>query len=112
MTIVHRAFFFVQQTISVQLKDIKNVEANLGPFFGSLTITSQHFRNNVQHINFLPRHDAVEVQHLLQGAIVAFNEKIDISKVHNEKLRDMLKKLGEGELKERPAEPLGDMKGE
>jgi hypothetical protein len=108
LTIVHRTFFFIQQTISVQLADVKNVEANLGPFFGSLTITSQHFKNNVQHINFLPRRDVVQVQHILQGIIVANNRKIDISKVDHDKLQVMLKELGEGEVKEHP-EAVGDL---
>lgn len=102
VTVVHRTFFFMQQTISVQLQDIKNVEANLGPFFGSLIMTSQHFKNNVQHINFLKRSEVVEVQHILQGIIAAVNEKIDIASIDISKLRTMLKELGEGDVKEQP----------
>jgi hypothetical protein len=96
-TLVHRTFFFIQQTIGVKLSDINNVEGNIGPFFGSLVITSQHFKNNIQHINFLPRKDVIDMQQVLQGVIIANQEGVDFSAIDDEELIALLRKLGQGE---------------
>lgn len=98
LTIVHRAFFEIEQTAAVPIENIKNVEANHGPFFGSLTVTSDHFVNNTQTLNYLRRSDAETIQKLVQGAIVAFKESIDISGIPTKKLHELLIDLGEGHL--------------
>ncbi|HEX5744444.1 MAG TPA: hypothetical protein VFX84_03295, partial [Candidatus Saccharimonadales bacterium] len=55
LTIMHRWFFGMGQAASVPIENIKNIQADLGPFFGSLTITSDHFVNNTQTLNYLHR---------------------------------------------------------
>ena len=66
LTIVHNDFLKVSQTSSIRLKDLRNVETILGPFFGTVILTSQHFLNNTQTINFLKRRDAIYAQRLLR----------------------------------------------
>jgi hypothetical protein len=97
LTIVYKQFFNAHQTVSVPLESVKNIQADLGPFFGSLTITSDLFINNVQKITCLPRHDVLQIQKLVQGITTAISEKIDLGKIKDtEQLKDSLCKLGEG----------------
>lgn len=78
------------------IENIKNIQADTGPFFGSIVITSDHFINNTQTVNWLKRHEAEEIQCLVQGIMVAVKEQIDISKIETEELKSLLKNLGEG----------------
>ena len=94
LTLIYRQFFKVEQTVSVPIENIKNIQANLGPFFGSIIITSDHFINNTQEVHFLTRKDAKKIQKLCQGAMVAVGEEIDVSKVKVGKLRELLEDLG------------------
>jgi hypothetical protein len=96
LTIIHRQFWGIEQTVSVPIENIKNVEADFGPFFGSITITSDLFINNTQTVHFLLRHDAKTIQKLLQGAIVAQRETIDLNKIEVKQLRKLLIDLGSG----------------
>jgi hypothetical protein len=81
LTIIHRQFFGIEQTASVPIENIKNIEADFGPFFGSITVTSDLFINNTQTVNYLWRSDAKRIQKLVQGAVVAQREGIDLSKI-------------------------------
>lgn len=99
LTIVHKQFFGVEQTASVPIENIKNVEADFGPFFGSITITSDLFVNNTQKVHFLWRDDAKKIQKLVQGAVVAQREGIDLNKIEIKQLTKMLVDLGSGHSK-------------
>lgn len=94
LTLTYRSFFNAEESVSVPIPNLKNIQASLDPFFGSLVITSDHFANNTQEIKFLKREDAKEIQRLIQGAMVANTEKIDVSKVEVPKLRELLLELG------------------
>ncbi len=96
LTIIRRQFFGIEQKVSVPLENVKNIEADLGPFFGSIIITSDLFINNTQHLNFLWRDEAKKIQKLVQGAVVAQTENIDLNKIETIKLRSMLIDLGSG----------------
>lgn len=102
LTVVHRRFFSSKQKVSVQLSDIKNVQADLGPIFGSLTFTSEHFINNTQTIRYLPRKDVLAIQQMVQGFIVAHQEGIDLGDIDDEELKKKLDELGRGEPSEQP----------
>lgn len=103
LTVVHKRFFSIaRQKVSVQLSDIKNVQAELGPLFGSLTFTSEHFINNTQTISYLPRKDVLAIQQMVQGFIVAHDEGVDLTQIDNDELKEKLNELGRGEPGERP----------
>jgi hypothetical protein len=95
LTIVHKSFLGTAQTASIRLKDLGNVQADVGPLFGSITLTSQHFLNNTQTIKFLKRKDIIEAQRLLQGFMIAHEAQIDTDKVEHNELRSLLNKLGQ-----------------
>jgi hypothetical protein len=96
LTIIHREFFGVESTVSVPIENIKNIEADIGPFLGSITITSDLFINNTQTVRYLTRNNANMFQRLVQGAVVAQREDIDLNKIATKKLRNLLIDLGSG----------------
>ncbi|MBC7581280.1 hypothetical protein H7097_00240 [Aeromicrobium sp.] len=96
LTIVRRQFFGMEQKVSVPLENVKNIEADFGPLFGSITITSDLFINNTQEVKSLWRDDAKKIQKLVQGAVVAQGEGIDLNKIDVNQLRSLLIDLGSG----------------
>lgn len=96
LTIIHREFFGIEKTVSVPIENIKNVEADFGPFFGSVKITSDLFINNTQTVHYLRRSEAKMLQKLVQGAVVAQREAIDLNKIEVKQLRKLLIDLGSG----------------
>jgi hypothetical protein len=94
LTIIHRGSFRTAKTSSISLKDVQNVEGNVGPLFGSLIFTSKFFQNNTQSIYFLRRKDVIDIQQLLQGYMVAIHGGIDISSIATDKLLLLLNDLG------------------
>lgn len=96
LTIVYKTFFFTEQTVSVPISNIKNIQADMGPFFGSIIVTSDHFINNTQTVRYLWRKDVKCLQELIQGAMMAQKEDIDITKVGKKQLFKLLTELGSG----------------
>ena len=96
LTIIYRQFWGVEKTVSVPIENIKNIEADIGPFLGSLNITSDLFINNTQEVKYLTSGDARRIQKLVQGAVVAQREEIDLNKIGTKKLRTLLIDLGSG----------------
>ena len=95
LTITHRSFFNTQIT-NVQICDIQIIEADVGPFFGSLRITSTQFSGTVYKIHFLTRNDVIRAQRLLQGFVVAKEKDIDCSSIGRIKLTSLINDLGRG----------------
>lgn len=95
ITIVHNDFLWKSQTASTELKNIMNIEANVGPLFGSLTLTSKHFLNNTQTIRYLKRRDVATAQRLLQGFMIAQRADIDTDNIDREQLLTLLNDLGQ-----------------
>lgn len=97
LTIANRFFFRVAKITSVPVRDILSVEADVGPFFGSVHLTSRYFFTNPQTITFLWRGDAIKIQRLLQGYIIAHERNIDCSAISKNHLLDLLYDLGRGD---------------
>lgn len=99
ITISHRYFFRVAEMISLRVEDVLHVAANVGPFFGSLRITSRFFDANSRakpySVNYLWRQDAQRLKRILQGYLIARKSGIDCSKLSTRQLREALDKLGQ-----------------
>jgi hypothetical protein len=95
LSISYRVFFKVAKVISTPLDDLESVDANVGPFFGSLKITSRFFVNNTRFVKFLRREDATKIQSLLQGYKLAKEKDIDMGEISKDELVMMLCKLGQ-----------------
>jgi hypothetical protein len=97
LTISHRLFFRVAEVISIRIEDILNVTADVGPFFGSVKISTRFFdAQKPYHVNYLWRHDALRIKRVTQGYIIAMQKGIDCSSLESHQLADMLDKLGQG----------------
>ncbi|HEU5005169.1 MAG TPA: hypothetical protein VFT49_03740 [Candidatus Saccharimonadales bacterium] len=97
LTIATRAFFKVATITSTPIRDILSVEANVGPFFGSVRISSRYFVANPYSVNFMWRGDALLLQRLLQGYIIAHEQEIDCADIEKDRLIILLKDLGVGD---------------
>lgn len=95
ITIVHNDFFWKSQTASTEIKNIMNIAADVGPLFGSITITSKHFLNNTQTIKYLRRSDVATAQRLLQGFMIAQRAKINTDGIDKKRLLRLLNDLGQ-----------------
>lgn len=92
-----KRFFFRTATISsVPVSEIMSAEANVGPFFGSLHLIFRFFNDNEKTFNYLHRQDAINLQRLLHGFIIAHHKGIELSKVPAKELRETLTQIGQG----------------
>jgi hypothetical protein len=99
VSITHRQFFKMGEVNSIRIADILNVEANIGPFFGSLQISTRFFTSEKQpyQMKWLSRDEALRVKRILHGYLVAIKKNIDVSALTTEELAAMLDQLGQGE---------------
>ena len=96
LTIATRFFWRMADITSVPVGEIMSAEVVVGPFFGSLHLTFRFFTNNEKVISFLPRHDALELQRLIHGYIIAHRREIDVSQIGKAELVKLLTELGQG----------------
>jgi hypothetical protein len=94
LTVGRQSLFKSIQTTSVQNRDVINVQADMGPLYGTLIITSKHFLNNVQTAKYMRRQDVIRGRRLLQGLIIACSAKVDITNIHTTRLIELLMDLG------------------
>lgn len=95
VSIIKRDFFWTSNTIGFQIEDILNVSCAIGPLFGSLTLASRvmstvdHFR-----VDYLWRADAIFLKNLIQGHIIAKQNKLETAGLTRNELIDTLCELG------------------
>lgn len=94
LSITYRTFFKTAKVVSTPLDDIEAVDADVGPFLGSLRITSSFFVNNTRYVRRLARKDAEVAQSILQGYKLAKEKDINLAKINKEELVLMLCQLG------------------
>lgn len=96
ITLARRHFFGSADITSIQIADILNVVAHVGPFFGSLDIFTKFYAKKPLKVIYLSRADAVNVKRILQGYIASLNEGIDCSDLSKEELLKHLYTIGKG----------------
>jgi hypothetical protein len=96
LTIAKRLFWRTANITSTPVSEIMSCEANVGPFFGSLHLTFRFFTDNQRTVSFLSRADAIEMQRLIHGYIIAHRREIDVTSVDKKRLVDLLSSLGQG----------------
>lgn len=96
LTVTHRIFFQVAEVMSIRIDDVLNVTADVGPFFGSLKISTRFFdRRKPYKVNYLWREDALRIKRVMQGCIIARQKDIDCTAFGAKELADMLDQLGQ-----------------
>lgn len=96
LTIAERFFWRVAHITSVPISELLSCTASVGPFFGSLHLVFSFFADNERTINFLPRKDALEMQRMVHGYIIAHKREINTTNISTDELKIMLKDLGQG----------------
>jgi|GEM_PF-882189 len=98
LSVTKRFFFAISEAFSIRIEDILNVTADVGPFFGSVRITTRFFTTEKKpySVNYLWRSDALRLKRILQGYIIATTKNIDSSSMPADRLADMLDELGKG----------------
>ncbi len=96
LTIAHRYFWRTASITSTPVSEIMSVEANLGPLFGSVHLTFRFFTDNTRTVTFLKRDDAIQLQRLMHGYIIAQRKEINTSDIKLDDLKKLLLELGQG----------------
>lgn len=95
LTITHRDFFKAGEAISFNIEDILNVAASVGPFLGSIRISSRFFDQDKPYVvEHLTRKDALRIKRILQGCIIAKQKGVDSSALSTRELAKLLDELG------------------
>ena len=98
LTIATRYFFRVAKITSTPIRDILSAEVDVGPFFGSVHVSSKFFVSGPYSINFMHKKDAMRLQRLLQGYVIVQEQDIETAHIETDKLIAMLEKLGRGDV--------------
>lgn len=95
LTISHREFFKVGEALSINIEDILNVVAGVGPFFGTIKISTRFFDPDKPYVVYkLWRKDALRIKRILQGYIIAMQKGVDCSSLSTRELARLLDELG------------------
>jgi len=97
VTITHRSFLLVGGVITMRIEDILNVAAQVGPFFGSVQLTTRYFEPHKPYrVNWLWRNQALKLKTIIQGLVTANGQNINAAALERPVLVDELTKLGNG----------------
>ncbi len=96
VTIRKRTFFWSSEVISLRIEDVFNVTSSVGPFFGSVTISTR-VMNSTDHytINYFWRNEALRLKNFIQGYTVALHNGVDTSHLTKQQLLTQLSELGQ-----------------
>jgi hypothetical protein len=109
LSIIERRFFKTATTSTVRVEDILSADVNVGPFFGSVQVVPRVFTYQMsqkqQHgeepapatVRYLWKHDALKLNKLINGYMIARLKKINTTKIPPKKLADLLCELGKSE---------------
>ena len=96
VTITHRTFFFMGAVTSIRIEDILNVTVQVGPLFGSVRISTRFFDPDKPYeITRFWRHDAMRMQTIIQGLVVAANKEISTDALSSDELVEGLTRVGQ-----------------
>ena len=96
ITVANRPFFRTAKIDGIPIRDILDVQVSTGPILGSVLLYSRYFESKPISINFLRKDDATKLRRILQGYIIANEQKIDCSNIEKNQLVTLLTKLGTG----------------
>jgi hypothetical protein len=98
--IVSSQFFFSNQTTSIPLRDIANVEIQTAPFFATLRIINIRYPMHPSIIRFLKKNDALKAKNIIDGLLVAMSQGADIAAIEPHRLLSQIETVGKSSVKE------------
>jgi len=96
VTITKRQFFRMAEVMSLRIEDVLNATCTVGPFLGTVSITSRVLQSEDQTstIGRFWRQDAKRLKRIIQGYVIALQRNIDCSQLPTDELAEMLERLG------------------
>jgi len=96
LTVTKRTFWRSAEVTSINVTDILNATATVGPIFGTVKVMSRILNSEKPYnIGLFWREDALRIKRVLQGYIIALERNIDCGKLSTKELSELLDKLGE-----------------
>jgi hypothetical protein len=96
VSIRHKDIFGPSRLISISIKDIASVAADIGPLYGSIKIIGVRPGDDTNHeITYLKKDEAIKARRIIQGLIVASKEGIEIAVFEPEQIVEKLETLGQ-----------------
>lgn len=96
VTISQKKFFGMGDVTSIRLEDILNVTAQVGPFFGSIRISTRYFDPDKPYeVTRFWREDALRMQAVIQGLVITLKKEIDASVLPGQQLAEEAERLGQ-----------------
>lgn len=95
VTVTKRSFYRMADIMSMRIEDVLNATCTVGPFFGTVSITSRVLNDDqTTHIGRFWRADAKRLKRVIQGYVIALQRNIDCSNLEAAELSGMLEQLG------------------
>lgn len=91
--IVYRYFFWTKNIFSIMLLDLTNIRLTTGPFFATVYFEVRGYETNPPQIEYLKKHDAIELREIVIGLTKATHERISIDNITTSRIRK-LKRIG------------------
>lgn len=94
VTIIFRKFLGGESVQTFLIKQIADVRADLGLFYGSLRISDMF--NPAEHtvITHLSKDEAIEARRIIQGLVVAAQNGVDLTRLRDNNIKRKLIELG------------------
>lgn len=95
LSVTHRELWGAGEVISINIEDILNVTATVGPFFGSIRISTRFFDPDKPYeLKHLWRKDALKIKRITQGYVLAKQNGVDCTVLSTPELAKILDEYG------------------
>lgn len=94
VTVVNRVFFGSGEVRAVPITYIAEVIVEANIFFATLTILDQKYDTQPIIVKHLRKSDALKVQKIIQGLVIADTKKVNVTQLDNTELVQKAEKMG------------------
>lgn len=94
VNIITKEFIGSEQIFTIPIKEIGDITVDIIPFFGTLKITDNRYKDAPISIKYFKKDDALKAGRIIQGLIKGMEKGIDFSKIDTSSLIKKLETLG------------------
>lgn len=92
--IIHRIFFSSHTVTSIPLYNLTNVTCSVNLLFGSVQFEIFGDMNQPEPVRYLSRNDALRVEKIINGLVICYRQKVDLSSYDTQNIVGKLLELG------------------
>jgi hypothetical protein len=93
--VVDKLFFFSKDINSFLITEVGRVEVTTNLFFSTLTIRGKTVDKILIKVGYLRAEDAIQVQSIIQGLIIAKTENVDVTQMASPGLESVVRTVGQ-----------------